>query len=260
MPTSDLPTETYLHSTLLSEAGFRHAFLTRNGGSSQGVFSSLNFALGTGDSDEHVRENLERVGNTLGVKGNHIYFMSQVHGVDYHVAHSSDVQDDVQKKQGDIVLSKDPDVAAAIRTADCVPVLLACRVTGWVAACHSGWQGCVRGAVPASVKALFSQGAESLIAAIGPHISKAAFEVDDDVAEQLLQASPDKTIVDRSQSKPHVDLRKMVRSQLLTAGLSDENIDDVYGCTALEPERFFSFRRDKNPSGRMLSLIAPRRT
>lgn len=260
MPTSALPSEMYLHSALLSKAGFRHAFLTRNGGCSDGVFSSLNFAQGTGDSDENVRENLDRVGNALGVKGNHIYFMTQVHGVDYHVAHSNDVQSEVLKKQGDIVLSSDPAVAAAVRTADCVPVLLACRATGWVAACHSGWQGCVRGAATHAVKALYQRGAMDLIAAIGPHISKQAFEVDEDVAKQLLEASPDKNIVERGGNKPHVDLRSMVRAQLIAAGLTDEHIDNVPGCTVLEPNRFFSFRRDKNPSGRLLSLIIANRT
>ena len=257
MPTSALPSESYLQSSLLNAAGFRHAFLTRKGGCSDGVFSSLSFALGSGDSDENVRENLRRVGKTLEIADDKIYFLSQVHGISYHIAHSSESQSAVQSKQGDIVLSHDPKAAAAIRTADCVPILLACRATGWVAACHSGWQGCVRGAASHSVKLLQEQGARELIAAIGPHISKQAFEVDEDVAAQLCHASPDKDIVDRSNIKPRVDLRRMVRAQLITAGVKDENIDDVFGCTLSEPERFFSFRRDKNPSGRMLSLIVP---
>ena len=252
-----LSAESYLRSTLLTQAGFRHAFLTRQGGYSQGVFSSLNFAWGTGDPDENVHANLALVGRLLDVRADQIYFLSQVHGTEYELADHTQLQDAFRQRQGDIVLSHDPAAAAAIRTADCVPVLLACKRTGWVAACHSGWQGCVRGAAPRAVAALVKQGASDLIAAIGPHISSLAFEVGADVAKQLLDASPDKSIVSTTYDKPHVDLRRMVRAQLVRAGLAPESIDDVPGCTVLEPERFFSFRRDKNPSGRMLSLIVP---
>lgn len=202
--------------------------------------------------------NLNLAGKSLGVDGEKIYFLSQVHGTDSLTIDGTELRDDVQKKEGDIVLTRAAQVAAAIRTADCVPVLLACPETGWVAACHSGWQGCVRQAAPQAVSALRAAGATRILAAIGPHISTAAFEVSGDVAEQLVDASPDKNIVDYSYKKPHIDLRKMVRAQLLTSGLLDEEIDDVPGCTFLDEANYFSFRRDGNPSGRMLSAIVGR--
>jgi copper oxidase (laccase) domain-containing protein len=90
---------------------------------------------------------------------------------------------------------------------------------------------------------------------VGPHISLQSFEVGADVARQLVDASPDKDIVDHSYEKPHVNLRKMVRAQLRDGGLADADIDDVAGCTVLETARFFSYRRDGNPSGRLLSAI-----
>lgn len=244
-----------LRSSLLSDAGFKHAFFSREGGVSSGVFDSLNFATGSGDSPENLKTNLKRVGAELGVSGEQIYFLTQVHGVDHYLADGEESQAAVLAKEGDIVLTQKADIAAAIRTADCVPVLLACRKTGWVAACHSGWQGCEKGAAIQAVSDLRSQGATDLIAAIGPHISAASFEVDEDVAERLTAASPEKDIVDRTGERPHVDLRKMVRSQLLSAGLLNADIDDVAGCTVIEEERYFSFRRDKNPSGRLLSAI-----
>jgi copper oxidase (laccase) domain-containing protein len=108
------------------------------------------------------------------------------------------------------------------------------------------------------LKALEAQGAGKLLAAIGPHISLASFEVGQDVAQQLVDASPEEDIVDRSGPKPHVNLRKMVRAQLRGGGLRDSEIDDVPGCTVIERDRFFSYRRDGNPSGRMLSAIVGR--
>ena len=250
-----MPSPPQLTSRLLQEAGFPHGFFTRQGGVSQGIFDSLNFVTGSGDSQENVERNLALVAEPLGVEPSRIYFLSQVHGVDHFVADGSEDRREFAQREGDIVLTKQSGVAAAIRTADCVSILLACRNTGWVAACHSGWQGCERGAVISAVAQLRAQGATDLIAAIGPHISLAAFEVDDDVAERLVNASPDKDIVDRSHERPHVDLRKMVHAQLRSVDIGDDAIDDVMGCTVLEPERFYSFRRDKNPSGRLLSAI-----
>ncbi len=245
----------FLTSPLLSAAGFAHAFFTRQGGVSVGEFEGLNFGLNYGDSVEHVQENLRRAAATLQVAPQRIYFLSQVHGIDAVTVESSLDQEQVRTQQGDIVLTGEHGTGAAIRTADCVPVLIACRATRWVAACHSGWQGCVRGAVGAAVQALRAHGGHDFIAAIGPHISATAFEVGIDVAAQLLDASPDKGIVLTAGKKPHVDLRRMVRAQLREALLTEDAIDDVLGCTMQEPARFFSYRRDKNPSGRMLSVI-----
>lgn len=247
-----------LRSNLLDQAGFSHGFFLRRAGVSEGVFSSLNFTSLTGDSPENVAKNLALAGQSLGIEGRHIYFLSQVHGTDSVIVDGREEQEDVLKKEGDIVLTRSAGVAAGMRTADCVPVLLACPETGWVAACHSGWQGCVKQAVPEAVRALMGAGAQRLIACIGPHISAEAFEVSEDVAQQLLDASPDKNIIDRSYGKPHIDLRKMVRSQLTASGVLDANIDDVPGCTVRDEANFFSFRRDGNPSGRMLSAIVGR--
>ncbi len=245
-------------SNLLEKEGFRHGFFLRRGGVSSGVFSSLNFTTTTGDSPDNVRRNLEIAGAEIGVAPEKIYYLSQVHGTESLIVDGQEVAERVLENEGDIVLTRAPGVAAAIRTADCVPVLIACRKTGWVAACHSGWQGCVRGAAPATVDVLRRAGAEDLIASIGPHISSRAFEVDEDVAQQLVDASPDRNIVDRGYEKPHVDLRRMVRAQLAASGLSHQSIDDVDGCTVLDEADFFSFRRDGNPSGRMLSAIVGR--
>jgi copper oxidase (laccase) domain-containing protein len=137
--------------------------------------------------------------------------------------------------------------------------LLADRRSGAVAAAHAGWRGAVQGIVSASIEALRALAPDpDLIAAIGPHISLAAFEVSEDVAETILKASRDPDIVDRSRPKPHLDLRRMLRAELRWQGLKDAAIDDVWGCTVLEPERFFSFRRDGKASGRHLSAIVPR--
>jgi hypothetical protein len=249
----------FLESALLREAGFRHAFFTRNGGVSRGPYQSLSFSVAAGDSAENVKANLERAAEALGVAPEKVHFLSQVHGAVTHLLEGDEAQSQVIELEGDALLSRAPNIACGVRSADCVPVLLADRKSGAVAAAHAGWRGAVKGVVTSAMRALRERWPDAdLIAAIGPHISLAAFEVSDDVAEAILAASRDPNIVERTREKPHVDLRRMLRAELRAEGLADSAIDDVWGCTVSERERFFSFRRDGKASGRHLSAIVPR--
>jgi YfiH family protein len=249
----------FLESALLRDAGFRHAFFTRNGGVSTGAYASLSFSVAAGDSSMNVLANLQRAGATLGVDAARVHFLSQVHGSTTHVLRGGEEQSQVIELEGDALVSSAPGLACGVRSADCVPVLLADRRSGAVAAVHAGWRGAVQGIVSSALCALRELASDAdVIAAIGPHISQIAFEVSTDVAEAILSASRDPAIVDHSGAKPHVDLRRMLRAELRSQGVADAAIDDVWGCTVSEPARFFSFRRDGKRSGRHLSAIVPR--
>ena len=253
-------TAPHLISELLSRAGFRHAFFTRQGGVSEGAFASLNFSIAAGDVADHVAENLRRAGRALDVDPERIYLLSQVHGRAVQLANGDEPHETFVRREGDIVVGESPSLACGVRTADCVPVLLGDKRSGRVAAVHAGWRGVAGGAVAAGVERLqlMAAGSAELVAAIGPHISLTAFEVSDDVANELRAASPEPDVVDWSRTRPHVDLRRIVRAQLISLGLSTDAIDDVPGCTVLDATRFFSFRRDGQASGRLLSAIVPR--
>jgi polyphenol oxidase len=251
----------FLKSALLERAGFCHAFFTRRGGVSDGPFRSLNFSSAVGDHPARVAENLELAARALGVKSESIYFASQVHGRVAIVVEGSEDRRRVLELSADAVVSSTPGVACSIRTADCVPILVAEQKSGAVAALHAGWRGAAAGIVEAGVQALAARaaGGTEFVAAIGPHISVRAFEVSEEVAGELSAASPDRDVIDRNfGTRPHVDLRRMVRSQLRAAGIDEGAIDDVVGCTVGDPESFFSYRRDGRRSGRHLSAIVAR--
>jgi YfiH family protein len=251
-----------LESPLLGRAGFRHGFFTRNGGVSEGPYRSLSFSLAVGDEPGNVAENLRRAAGALGVPSERIYYLSQVHGRQTLLADGLEPPERFLRREGDAVIALPgaPELACAVRSADCVPILVADRATGAVAAIHAGWRGVVAGVVGAAVSALRENTRQrgDLIAAIGPHISLRAFEVSEDVAVELAGASDATGVVHHGATRPHVDLRRIVRAQLAAAGLEANAIDDVVGCTVSEPERFFSFRRDGARSGRHLSAIVPR--
>jgi YfiH family protein len=170
---------------------------------------------------------------------------------------------EVVQSVGDITASRASHVACGVRSADCVPVLLADRRSGFVAAVHSGWRGTVLGAAVAGLRALegLAEGTSiDVVAAIGPHIERCCFEVGEDVAAELAAASSagEGAVSGRGGGKARVDLRAIVRAQLEAAGVAAASIDDVPGCSVCDAERFHSFRRDRERSGRMLSAIVAR--
>jgi polyphenol oxidase len=258
-PPEDAPRPVF--SALFDAEGFRHAFFTRAGGVSHPPFDSLNVAAAaTGDDPSAVQENIRRCAAALGVPLARLYILSQVHGTDAHVFDGSEDREEVVKRLGDITASRTPGVACGVRSADCVPVLLADRRSGAVVAVHSGWRGTVANAAGAGVAVLRALApSANIVAAIGPHIEPCCFEVGDDVAASLAGASDAGAhVVDRSRERPHVDLRRIVRAQLTAAGVELSLIDDVRGCTVCDRERYFSYRRDAAQSGRLLSAIVAR--
>lgn len=261
-------------SPLLIEEGFQHAFFTRRGGVSLPPYDTLSFSVAGGDDPLAVLENRRRAARALGVRERALHYLSQVHGTEAQVLTPTDDPDEVVRRVGDITVSSSPGVACGVRSADCVPVLLADRVTGSVAAVHSGWKGTLARASVIGVERLRAiiDGRSDIIAAIGPCISVCCFEVGDDVASLLCQASSAgasalshgratesaRRRTGRVEPTPRIDLRKIVRAQLIECGIAEESIEDVEGCTVCSPELFHSYRRDGERSGRMLSAIAPR--
>ncbi len=153
----------------------------------------------------------------------------------------------------------EPGYAAGVRVADCVPILVGDPESGAVVAIHAGWRGTVAGVIQRALERLVRTSASGstplhAVAAIGPCICAACFEVDRDVGAQIASAAGDATVT-FSGAKAHADLRLAARHLLEGAGL--RLIDDVPGCTRCEPERFFSYRRGRD-AGRHLAAIAAR--
>ncbi|MCH9687777.1 MAG: peptidoglycan editing factor PgeF [Deltaproteobacteria bacterium] len=227
-----------------------HGFTTRDGGHSTGKFSSLNLGGRWGDDPEAVRRNYEAVAAAGGYLPEQLVRVRQVHGA--AVLGANEVGPGAEADGLWCSREQAPRVVGVL-TADCVPVLLADREGRAVAAIHSGWRGTVAGVVPAAVAALGCQGIEpaQLVAAIGPCIEQAAFEVGDEVAAQF-----DAAFVERERwAKPHVDLVGVIAAQLQREGVPTSSVERVGGCTHSRPERYFSYRRDGAGIGQMMSFI-----
>lgn len=253
-----------LTSSLLSAHGFRHGFSPRAGGISAGAFGPCNLGRGVGDEPAHVEENRARFAAAVGYADARLLELHQVHGRAVHRVGSKTDRVALRQEEGDGLVAT-PGAAVGVRSADCVPVLLGDPESRCVAALHAGWRGTALGVVEQGVRALRElSGAQPsrLVAALFPHIRLCCFEVSPEVATTLVEASPDHDVVQYFSGPgsvpdphPHVALASILRAQLVAAGLSADRIDDVLGCTRCDDERFFSYRRDGQASGRHLGVI-----
>jgi YfiH family protein len=235
-----------LRSELLSKAGFRHGFSLRTGGVSEGPFVSLNLGRSVGDDPAHVRENMRRFVQAIEIP--ELYEASQVHGREVVRVDGRSI-DEVRAIEADALVSADH--AVGVRTADCIPILIG-DTRGKVAAVHAGWRGVVARVLDAALDELGSD-PDDLVVAIGPHIRARSFEVGADVAAQIAAVAHGEDVVIEGE-RPRVDLTRALVAQLRARGVT--KIDDVGGCTLAEPDRFFSYRRDGQRSGRHLAAIA----
>ncbi|MEO0325061.1 MAG: peptidoglycan editing factor PgeF [Myxococcota bacterium] len=243
-----------LRAPAFDAAGVPHGFATRRGGVSAGPFASLNLARDLGDEASAVAENHRRLATAIGYE--RLFEVSQVHGDRIRLVGAGEDPEAVRREEADAIIAREPGVAIGVRTADCVPLLLAAPGAGLVAAVHCGWRGVAAALAPQVVHRLVALGARpgELSGALGPHIRRARFEVGEEVVAPLLAAAGgDVSVVDRSRARPHVDLAAIVVAQLRAAGVTQ--VEDTGGCTYDEPYRFFSHRRDAGRTGRHLSVI-----
>jgi len=243
-----------LHSTLLDRHGFVHAFATRSGGVSLAPYDTLNLGFHLGDDDDAIRENRTRFVKSLGVSGDRLFEQRQVHGTEVREISASDAAETMADMEGDALITRTEGFAVAARTADCVPVLIGHPSSGDVGAVHAGWRGAVAGIVSRAIQTLAHDAAD-LVVAIGPHIRVEAFEIGEEVAREMERAAKGRAVVQRVGAMPHGDLAALIRLQLRDAGVPDDAIDDVGGCTHADAAHFFSHRRERGKTGRHLSAI-----
>lgn len=246
-----------LTSPLLALPGVRHAFFTRHGGVSEGIYAGLNVGLGSRDDPDAVRENRRRAAAHFGREA--IVTAYQIHSAEALVAEGPWPDD---APQADGVVSATPGVVCGALAADCAPVLLADAEARVVGAAHAGWKGALTGVVEAAIARMETLGARRarLRAVVGPCIGPQSYEVGLEFLERFAAVDP---AYERffapgaAADKRMFDLPSFVLSRLRAAGV--ETCEWVGRDTCAEPDLFFSNRRafkaGEPDYGRLLSAI-----
>lgn len=238
-------------------AGTRHAFFTRKGGASSGVFRGLNCGPGSADQNEVVTMNRARVASAMGVPPERLLSLRQVHSTVVVVV---DGEAWSERPEADAAVTREPGLGIGILTADCAPILFRDGAAGVIGAAHAGWRGALEGVIEATVEKMIALGArrEDIRAAIGPTISQRAYEVGPEFFDRFRaeEAGYERFFVPGRGDRLLFDLPGFALGRLRAAGIEAEWIGH---CTYSDEVRYFSFRRATHAGepdyGRLISVI-----
>lgn len=223
--------------------GIGHGFFTRNGGVSEGLFSSLNAGYGSGDDIGHVSINRQRVSEALCPGSAEISTVFQVHGT--HAAVLNTPWAWGEAPQADAIVTATPGTAIGVLSADCVPVLFADAKNRVIAAAHAGWKGALSGIIESTVVQMQAAGADiqHIHAAIGPAIGAASYEVTGEFYARFIEVSQENScfFVPQAQEKYLFDIKAYVEKRIAAAGI--RHINMLANDTCIEEDNFFSYRR-----------------
>jgi YfiH family protein len=250
-----------IEAASLTLTGIRHAFFTRSGGVSTGLYASLNGGVGSQDDAGKVVENRARMAAALGVEPRRLLTAYQSHSPNVVVAEAPWTTGD--RPRADAIVTRMRALAIGVTTADCGPVLLADPRTGVIGAAHAGWRGALTGVVEATVAAMERLGAArgQIRAAIGPMIRQTSYEVGPDLVARFRAEDPAASrffAPAKREAHAMFDLAGYIAARLKRAGITA--VEDTELCTYADPERFFSYRRTTHHAeadyGRHVNAIA----
>jgi len=246
---------------LSSFPNVRHAFFTRRGGVSEGIYASLNGGQGSADDPERVRRNRALMAGMIGVAPENFVSVHQIHSPTVVTATAAWSREERSKADG--IVTRTPDLALAILTADCGPVLFADHESHVIGACHAGWGGALGGVLEATVEAMVAIGAarEAIVAVLGPTIGPTAYEVGPEFKARFLAADPaNEPYFAPGEREGHAmfDLPAYIVARLEATGIGE--VGNLGLCTYGDEERFFSYRRATHRGepdyGRQISAIS----
>jgi polyphenol oxidase len=166
-----------------------HAFFTRKGGVSAGIYASLNAGVGSGDNPAHVEENRVRIAKFFGKDACHLATLRQTHSTTCITVEAG--YDTASRPEADALVTREAGVILGVLTADCVPILFHDPMHHVIGAAHAGWKGAIAGIVQATVQAMVALGSAptNIRASIGASIAQASYEVNDTFKAQFLAQS-----------------------------------------------------------------------
>lgn len=234
---SEPPAPAFVASNL---SGARHGFFGRQGGVSTGIYATLNAGTGSNDDANAVRENRARIATAMKVAPTHLIGVHQVHSP---TAVFVDGPWSDERPQADALVTKTPNLAISILTADCAPVLLIDGDAGIIGAAHAGWKGAIGGVLESTVALMREHGATDIRAAIGPCIHQRSYEVGAEFHARFVSESDnyDRFFVSGASGKFHFDLPRFCVSRLAHAGVAQVEIAPLD--TYAEEAALFSHRR-----------------
>lgn len=243
-----------------------HAFSTRLGGVSQGIYSSMNLSFTRGDLDEAVHENYQRIADAVGFAAEDIVTSDQTHTANVRVITEADRGNGITKPRPytdvDGMITNVPGLVLATFYADCVPLYFVDPVHHAIGLSHSGWRGTVAriGAVTVNrMREEYGSDPSDIYTAIGPSICQDCYEVSEDVILEF-QSSFDSEywsslFYKKENGKYQLNLWEANKIIMLEAGIKEEHISMPGICTCCNPDFLFSHRASHGKRGNLAACL-----
>ena len=245
----------------VKEMDSKHGFSTREGGVSDGCYSSMNFRFHCDDTRENVLKNFEIMADTLGMDYNKLVLSKQVHEDVIHTVTEDDFGNGIVLENKfdsvDALITDKKGIPMVTLFADCVPLFFLDKKLGVAALAHSGWKGTVKRIGQKTIEKMkrdYGSRAEDILTAIGPSIQECHFEVGDEVAEIFIKEFGEDTAVKYGE-KYHVNMQKAIEKQFIESGILKENIDNCGICTYCNSDLLFSHRKTNGKRGNLGAFI-----
>ena len=258
---------TYLTYPVLEElSGFVHAFSTRLGGVSEGIYSSMNLSFTRGDDENSVMENYRRLAEAVGFSVENIVTSDQTHTANVRVITKADRGNGITKPRPytdvDGMITNVPGLVLATFYADCVPLYFIDPVRKAIGLSHSGWRGTAAHIGAVTVRRMqeeYGSLPEDIYGAIGPSICQECYEVSEDVILEFQKTFPEQSWRDlfyrKENGKYQLNLWEANRQIMLEAGLIEEHISLPGLCTCCNPEFLFSHRASRGKRGNLGAFL-----
>lgn len=257
----------YLTFPLLEETGMvKHAFSTRMGGVSEGIFESMNLSFNRGDEKDAVRENYERMAKVLDTKTENMVLSKQTHTTNIKVVTAKDRGKGIHKEMDydniDGLVTNEPRIMLVTSYADCVPIYLLDTKNKAIGLCHSGWRGTVGKISHVALEVMnntYGTKPEDVRAAIGPSICQDCYEVSEDVLLEFAKVTDKEQLgritMNKENGKYQLDLWKANQLFLEEAGVLADNIQVTDICTCCNSKYLFSHRASSGKRGNLSAFF-----
>jgi hypothetical protein len=237
----------------------KHGFFNKEGGKSEGIYKSLNCGIGSSDTKKNVRNNLKIVCKKINCSSKKLILLNQIHSNKFYFI-DKNFKFNKKKLKGDALITNVKNIAVAVLTADCVPILIYDKNLKIISVIHAGWKGAYIGIIRKVIKFLIKNGsnAKDLIAVIGPSISQKNYEIQKDFKDKFLKKDKrNKIFFKLIKNKTYFSLNKCIYSELKKLGVN--NLEIINKDTFDPKNNFFSARRSihnkENDYGRNISII-----
>ncbi len=243
-------------SLFMSAVKLTHCFTTRLGGSSQAPYNTNNLAFHVEDNPEVVMRNHMALAKDKGYTYQNLVHMKQIHS-DKIVIVDPKIHNFKNPPECDALITNQTGIPLMVMVADCTPVLFYDPSQNVIAVAHAGRAGAIQGIVPKTITKMhtvFGSRIEDILIVLGPSIGVCCYAVGEKIAQEMTKDGFGLAIVYKK-GQYYLDVNAIIKQQLQELGIKDEKVEDLSICNACEHSTFFSYRADKQKTGRFAGII-----